>query len=166
MKKFFNLFVLATVIVAFAACKGGSADPKGVATQFVTALDSKDYTTAKSLSTEESAQMLSMVETIGAAVPDDGKKAKIDKMTCTETGEKASCTYCCDRDGKDGKVDLVKKDGKWLVDFKKAGPAAGEGMGTEEAPAGEETAAPTPGAEAAPAAGAEAAPAPEATKPH
>ena len=158
MKKIFNLFVLATVIVAFAACKGGSADPKGVATQFVTALDSKDYTTAKSLSTKESEQMLSMVEAIAGAVPDDGKKAKIDKMTCTETGETASCTYCCDRDGKEGKVDLVKKDGKWQVDFKKAGPNPdAEGMGTEEAPA--EDAAPAAEGDAA-------APAPATEKPH
>ena len=41
-------------------------------------------------------------------------------MKCTEDGDKAVCEY--KEDGEEKKLDLVKKEGKWLVEMKKESP--------------------------------------------
>lgn len=127
MKKLLNLAIAIAVLVSFNACKSGSDNPEKVAEKFLNALNKKDYNEAKKYGTESTIQMIAMMESFKGMTPDtETKDVKIENMKCAVDGEKAKCTY--NQDGKEEKIDLVKKDNKWLVDMKKENPG-GEDLG-------------------------------------
>jgi ketosteroid isomerase-like protein len=117
MKKIINILLVATIAIAVTSCK--KSGPENVAKDFVMALDSKDYDKAKSFGTEDTKAMVDLIKNLAGMTPATDKHAKIDKMDCKVDGDKGVCTYCCTAEGQDDKVDVVRKDGKWLVDMKK-----------------------------------------------
>jgi hypothetical protein len=120
MKNLLKLAVVAIMIVAFNACGSKSDTPEAVAEKFLNHLNKKEYADAKKLGTEQTGQMIDMMESFGAAGGNAEKKdVKIENMKCTTTDDKSACTYTAE--GKEEKIELVKKDGKWLVDMKKEG---------------------------------------------
>lgn len=119
MKKLFKLAVVAFAVISFNACKSTDT-PDKVAEKFLNHLNKKEFAEAKKIATAESAAMIDMQESFSKMGGEQTKEAKIENMKCKEEGEKATCEYT--KDGEAEKLDLVKKDGKWLVDMKKESP--------------------------------------------
>ncbi|MEI6853551.1 MAG: hypothetical protein WCL06_11935, partial [Bacteroidota bacterium] len=120
MKKLFSLVIVAIVIVAVSACGGKKNTPEAVAEKFLGHLNKKEYAEAKKLGTENTKQMLDMMESFsGMDKKAEVKDVKIENLKCETTEDKAKCTYTAE--AKEETIDLVKQDGNWLVDMKKEG---------------------------------------------
>ncbi len=118
MKNLLKLAVLAVVIFAINACGSKTDTPEAVATTFLGHLNKKEYAKAKELGTDQTKEYLATLESFDSfGGEQDKKEVKIENMKCNTTEDKANCTYL--GDGKEETIDLVKKDGKWLVDMKK-----------------------------------------------
>jgi len=145
MKGLTKFLAGAFAVVVLASCGGGNGADK-VATDYLTALKDKNYTKAKELGTKDTQDMLDALTSMNMApVIEEVKDVK-----CTEEGDKATCTYCCAKDGKNT-LSLVKEGDKWLVNEKKEGgsetpemtePAAGDSASTSEVAPAEGEAAP------------------------
>lgn len=120
MKKLLSLAVIALAIITMNACKSSDA-PDKVAEKFLTHINKKEFTDAKKLATPESAASIDMLESFSKMGGDQAAKAsKIENLKCKEDADKAACEYT--ENGEAKKLDLVKKDGKWLVEMKKESP--------------------------------------------
>lgn len=144
MKRLVKVALILVAVVALGAC-GSKNKPDAIAKDFLTALNQMDYDKAKTFGTEETGKMVDMMKafmpTDAAKVEEAKAKAKNLVVEITDTkieGEKAICTYKISgiegQEPKEDKLNLVQKDGKWLVDWKK------EGMGPQtETPAEQPT---------------------------
>jgi ketosteroid isomerase-like protein len=122
-----NLMKIGFVLVFSAfmfSCGGGSSDdPQAVAKDFLTALSDEDYEKAKELGTENTVQMLGLIESMAGMAPegeDMDMSTDMDAIEWGETeidGDKAVVHYTAE--GNKEKLDMVKVDGKWKVDMKK-----------------------------------------------
>lgn len=112
-------FSLAIVIAMFAiACGGGSATPSQVAEKFLTHTNKMEFKEAKEYATASTGEVLDMIGGMAAMMPkEDPKSFKITGETID--GEKATVTYRTDGKDADETVNLVKEDGKWLVNMSK-----------------------------------------------
>lgn len=120
MKNLLKLAVVAVIIVAINACGSKTDTPEAVAEKFLTHLNKKEYAEAKKLGTEQTSQWVDMMESFSSIGGEqEQKEAKIENIKCDTKEETSTCTYLSD--GKEEKIELVKKDGKWLVDMKKEG---------------------------------------------
>jgi hypothetical protein len=120
MKKLFSLVIVAIVMVAISACGGKKNTPEAVAEKFLGHLNKKEYAEAKKLGTENTKQMLDMMESFaGMDKKAEVKDVKIENLKCETTEDKAKCTYTAE--AKEETIELVKQDGNWLVDMKKEG---------------------------------------------
>ncbi len=117
-KNFLNLVVVFLAVVALNACKS-TEGPEAVAEKYLKHVANQDWDAAKKLGTESTVQMLEMTEGMMAEFGGEATKAdvKIEDMKCTVDGDEANCTF--KQNGEADKLDLVKVDGKWLVDQKK-----------------------------------------------
>lgn len=129
MKKLVLSFVaLLAVAVTFTACNSNS--PKASADKFLTSLAHMDYEAAKSVSTEETKKMLDLFSQFSSMMTDsmkaEAKKIKITVKDEKIEGDNATVTYTSSEDENktEHKLNLTKKDGKWLVVWNKD-----EGMG-------------------------------------
>jgi hypothetical protein len=113
------LLVILVLMSTLNACKNLET-PDKVASKFLDHISKKEFSEAKKLATSESATMIDMQESFSKMGGVATKEAKIKNMMCKEEGEKATCDYT--KDGEAEKLDLIKKDGKWLVDMKKESP--------------------------------------------
>ena len=113
MKGLTKFFAGAFAVAVLASCgSGGGADK--VATEYLTALKDKNVSKAKELGTKDTQDMLEALNSMNMLpVIEEVKDVK-----CTEEGDKATCTYCCSKDG-NNKISLVKEGDKWLVNEKK-----------------------------------------------
>jgi hypothetical protein len=119
MKKLLSLVVIALAVITINACKS-SDTPDKVAQKFLDHINKKEFTDAKKLATPESAASIDMLESFSKMGGDQAKEAKVEGLKCKEDGDKAACDYT--ENGEAKKIDLVKKDGKWLVEMKKESP--------------------------------------------
>lgn len=119
MKKLLTLAVVAIAVITMNACKS-SDTPDKVAEKFLNHINKKEFAEAKKMATTESAATIDMLENFSKIGGDQAKEAKIENLKCKEDGDKATCEY--KENGEDKKLDLVKKDGKWLVEMKKESP--------------------------------------------
>ncbi len=132
MKTLMKIAVIFAAVIAFNACKSGGGNPEDVAKKFLDHLNKKEYAEAKKLGTENTVQFISMIESFGGAMDgEEEKEVKVENMKCEVDGDKAHCTFTSD--GKEDKLDLVKQEGKWLVDMKKEDPMGGEMDEVEDA---------------------------------
>ena len=128
MKKLLSLAVVALAVITMNACKN-SDTPDKVAEKFLGHINKKEFKDAKSLATPESAASIDMLESFSKMGGEQTKETKIENIKCKEDGDKAACDYT--ENGEAKKLDLVKKDGKWLVEMKKENPDANTNPTTE-----------------------------------
>ncbi|HRO41901.1 MAG TPA: DUF4878 domain-containing protein [Flavipsychrobacter sp.] len=136
MKK---LLLSLTAVLAFSigmtSCNSDS--PKASADKFLTGLMHYDYEAAKSVSTEETKKMIDLMAQFSAMMPDSikqaAKKTKVDIKDTKEEGEKATVTYTTSDDPQEKKLNLVKENGKWLVQYSKMDSMGGEDMSSPPA---------------------------------
>lgn len=119
MHYFFGASLL--IFTAFCVgCQSGGGSPESVAKDFVMAMDSRDTATALALATPESAIAIQMLASIlPSSDSKTAKHAQIDKLACTVKGDKATCKYCCDANGREQSMDLVRIAEQWRVNYKK-----------------------------------------------
>ena len=144
MKKLLLSF---TAIVVFALGITGcnSNSPKASADKFLTGLLHYDYESAKSVSTEETKKMIDLMAQFSAMMPDSikqaAKKTTVNIKDAKEEGDKATVTYTTSDDPQEKKLNLVKQNGAWLVQYSKM-DQMDEGESTDAMlPNGEEPAA-------------------------
>lgn len=121
MKHLSKLALLLIVSFAMLAC-GGSDDPGKVAEKFLTHLNKQEYEEAKKLGTESTVLTIGMIESMSGMAESFGGSAESEDIElemgdCEVDGDKAKCTYTSN--GEESTINLVKKDGDWLVDMKK-----------------------------------------------
>lgn len=116
MKTPITLTLLFTLLLA--ACGGGSDSPSDVATKFLNHTNKMEFKEAKKYATKSTGDILDMVGGMAAMMPkEDPKTFKI--LNETIDGEKATVTYRTDGKEEDETLNLVKEDGKWLVNMSK-----------------------------------------------
>lgn len=117
--------LLAIVVLAMAACSGGSGDPKAVAKNFFEAFKSMDIDEAAKHATKDSKSMLDMMKMGMSFAPvnkdslkQEMAKQKIEYGDAVINGDEATVSVSVD--GKD-KTDfkLKKEEGAWKVAFDK-----------------------------------------------
>jgi len=134
MKKvFFSLVAVFALAISLVSCNSNS--PKAAAEKFVNGLTHMDYEAAKSVSTEDTKKMLEMMQQLTAMMPDSVKEnAKKEKVTMGKeevNGDKATVTYTVSSNPAEQKVNLVKQNGKWLVQWSKNDANGGGDMNTQ-----------------------------------
>ena len=131
--KFFKSLTLGAASLFVVACGGGANTPESVALGFSQAMGNLDIAKAKEFTTSKSKETLGAMEGLMGMMPEAEKaKAKeeakkLTKATCKVDGDKATCTICCDAEGKDSAeaLTLVKENGKWAVEFDKGAMGGG-----------------------------------------
>ena len=112
------------------SCNKNSA--KDVATTWLNGFYHMDYEAAKKVSTEDTKNLIATMQQLTGVIPDSNKaeikKIKITVKDVKEKGDTAVATYTIsDTPGKDQTLNLIKKDGKWLVQFSKNDQMGGGG---------------------------------------
>ena len=125
MKKLLSIGLVLVFSAFMFSCGGGSGDkPADVAKDFLIALAEQDYDAAKDLGTEETGQLISMIEGMAAMIPMEEVEADKENIKSIKMGEveidgdNAVVYYGTDKKS-DEKIDLQKVDGKWKVAMKK-----------------------------------------------
>ena len=132
MRKFLlSLSGILLAAVMMVSCNKNSA--KDVATTWLTSFYHMDYETAKKVSTEDTKNLLSQLQQLTGMIS-DSSKTEMKKLVVTvkdvkETGDTAAvATYTLsDSPDKSQQIDLVKRSGKWLVQFSKNDQMGGSG---------------------------------------
>lgn len=136
MRKLLPFVALATLF--FVSCKQSPKTAEDVAKAFSESLNKFDIEGAKKLATKESDSMFGMMAMIANDPETKAKAAKakpIEKVTCEGDDSKKKCKVCCDADGKESTLTLVKENDAWKVNFSKSAMMeeglkdAGEGLG-------------------------------------
>lgn len=137
------LSLAAVMVIAISMVSCNSNSPKASADKFLTGLLHYDYEAAKSVSTEETKKMIDLMAQFSAMMPDSmkqaAKKVKVNIKDAKEEGDKATVTYTTSDDPQEKKLNLVKQNGKWMVQYSKMDGNMGEGENSEmiAPPAGE-----------------------------
>ncbi len=115
-----TFFFFLSLSLLLAACST-RRNVEQTATDFLTALDKKEYAKAKQMGTEDTKQLISLLQQLQMFMPKNKQNAHIDikKMNCEKTGDRAVCDYCCNQNGMKDRINLVKVKDKWLVDMHK-----------------------------------------------
>ena len=130
MRKLRIIFALLPLL-AFAACSGGGG-PEVVAEKFIKAVYTADFEGAKQYCTDETKQTIDFIAAFAAEKKDEMKKADVTieqkSVVVAEDENSAEVTLIVhgsldldkgeDVDAKEEKLQVVKVDGKWLVDYK------------------------------------------------
>ena len=95
--------------------------PEYVSKVFLEHIQRLEFEEAKEYATEETKMMLTFFSNITDLVPDSSRNVAtepdVEIHECIIQGETAQCSYIAN--GKNQTIDLIKEDGKWLVDMKK-----------------------------------------------
>jgi hypothetical protein len=133
-KSLLSIVAFALISLSVVSC-GSKSDPKSVAQNFLNALTKMDYEGAKKYGTPETGSMLDMLASFSSMTTDSmkntAKNVKVEILSVKENGDKCDVTYKNSEKTEEQVLNLVKKDGKWLVNMSKD-----ENMGAgAEAPA-------------------------------
>jgi len=120
-----QVFVFVIILIVTASCRFFGIEkkntPEYVTKQFLTHFQKLEFDEAAVYGTENTRMMLRLFKSLSNMVPEETKNqndfsdAVIKK--CTVDGNTAICSYTAN--GKEETIDLIKQDGKWLVDLKK-----------------------------------------------
>lgn len=131
MKKIVKFVSLLWALIYLSSCKPKT--PEQVAEQFVTSFHNLEYDKAKRLATETTAKQLDMYAQLASTVPESdrkpGSKVGIIMGEGKVDGEKAVYYYKPSDNPVPHKVNLVKENGEWRVQWNKT-----ESMTVEEQP--------------------------------
>lgn len=110
--------------ISLLACSQAENTPEEVAMQWKIYMDHGDYAAAKLLSTPNAVEFIEFIERLDADMEDLDLEdmdyppmVTSDQVTCEVSGSKALCIICCDEMGNHEEIDLILKNGKWLVDL-------------------------------------------------
>ena len=117
-----KLLVVGLFLLVGLACNH-SGSPKEVSQNFLNALTRMDYEGAKKFGTPETGKLLDMLASFSSMMPDSiknkGKNVKVEIKDVKENGDKCVVTYRNSEKEEDQPLNLVKKDGKWMVNMTK-----------------------------------------------
>lgn len=91
-------------------------NPKSVAAYFITFLLNGSWDDAEAISTPETARTITFLTRTAMNRPESFDN--LAKLNCIVNAERASCSYCCNPLNNEDTIILVKKDGKWWVDWR------------------------------------------------
>lgn len=95
--------------------------PEYVAKTFLEHFQKLEFEEAAEYGTENTRMLLTFFKSLSAMVPEDQKKQNTESDVviekCVRDGDKARCDYSAN--GKNQSIDLIRQEGKWLVDLKK-----------------------------------------------
>ena len=143
MKKILFAFsALLLVVVMTVSCNKNS--PKDVAATWLNGFYHMDYEAAKKVSTDDTKALLSQLQQFTTMITDSAKKEmkkiNVEIKSVKEDGDKAKVMYVLSESkDKEQPLDLVKKDGKWLVQFSKNDQVNGATDNSADQPAGDST---------------------------
>jgi hypothetical protein len=119
---------LAFLISCKTFIKNDSKSPEGVAVKFLTCMSRMEFEQAKQYGTLKTGQLLDVfIMAMAAAKKNDStfkaekKEVDIIILKCEKQGD-FSVVHYSSGDKKEDRIDLVKQDGRWLVDLKKESP--------------------------------------------
>ena len=123
MRKTINILMVLALITLFSACSKNR--PPKVAKAFLTALYKMEYDSAKTFCTKDSYGYIEYRRLLESYTFEKEKKQSenigINIINTKITGDNAECKYKItgvpDEEGTEQTIDLIKKDGKWLVDL-------------------------------------------------
>jgi hypothetical protein len=130
----FNLIMFAAAALFMAACGGGGAKgdgPKEVASKFIGHINNMEFDEAKKYSTEGTAGILDMLKGF-AGMAEKPETTGFEILDVKEDGDKATVTYRNEGADSDETLNLVKQDGKWLVDINKEDMNKEDDMGGDD----------------------------------
>ena len=135
-KAILSLAAMLVLALTLVSCKGGG--PKANAEKFLNGFWHMDYAAAKEVSTEATKKQLDTYESIMSTMmqpnaKEEAKKIKVEMKEPVVEGDKATVDYTISGTGDTApkKLNMVKQNGKWLVEWSKM--EAG-GMGATETP--------------------------------
>jgi hypothetical protein len=144
MRRILITFSMLLLVAAMSvSCNKNSS--KDVATTWLNSFYHLDYETAKKTSTEDTKSLLATLQQFTSMVSDSSKKEMkkiaVNVKSVKEDGDKAIATYTTSENpGKDQELNLVKQNGKWLVQFSKNDQMGGASDSTNaEPPAGSDS---------------------------
>ena len=116
--------VFLVVVICFSACERAQT-PERVAESFLNYLEKGEFDKAADYGTKNTHSLLETLKAFEELGNQFGETEKVDPreirdIECVVEGESAVCIYFADDE--QGEIDLVKEDGKWLVDMKKESP--------------------------------------------
>jgi hypothetical protein len=126
----FTFMILAAALF-MAACGSKADGPKEVATKFLTHINAMEFEEAKQYGTKETNDLLDMLKSF-AAMGGEEQKPEATAFTITdvkEEGETATVTYKSEGSEEAETLNLVKQEGKWLVNISKEDMNKDEDMG-------------------------------------
>jgi ElaB/YqjD/DUF883 family membrane-anchored ribosome-binding protein len=139
------LLLLAFLSLMLVSCSKNT--PKEVAKTWLTGFNHMDFEDAMKLSTQDTKNLLNSLEELTKGVSDSGKtevkKIKVSIKDVKEEGDKAVVTYTSSDNPTEQKLNLVKENDKWLVQFTKTDLVGvmpkDEDVPVEETPAADST---------------------------
>ncbi len=153
MKKvLLSIATICVLAISITSCSNNS--PKASADKFLTSLYHMEYDKAKEVATDDTKKLLDMMEQFSSVLPDSSKanaqKIKVEIKDVKEEGDKAVVTYVTSESPNEQKLDMVKQNGKWLVQWSKQdGNNEMNDVPEEEPVMDDSTAAATPAADSA-----------------
>ena len=117
MKKFLALNLLTAIL--FVACGGGSSSPSDVATKFLNHTNKMEFKEAKKYATKGTGEILDLIAGMAGMMGDQQGPKSFTITNETIDGDKATVTYRSEGKEEDETLNLVKEDGKWLVNMSK-----------------------------------------------
>jgi hypothetical protein len=90
--------------------------PESVAAYFITFLLNGSWDDAEAISTPETARTITFLTRTAMNRPESFDD--LAKLNCIVNAERASCAYCCNPLNNEDTIILIKKDGKWWVDWR------------------------------------------------
>lgn len=122
MKKIFSFLMLAICTITLFSCSKES--PKAVAEKFTNAVNHRDFGTAMTLATEDSKKQLEMLAQLSREMPatseEEAKKIKVKMGEEKIDGNRAVVFYTTSESKLEQRVNLVKVNDKWLVEWNKS----------------------------------------------
>lgn len=139
--------LLLVAFLSFMLVSCSKNTPKEVAKTWLTGFNHMDFEDAIKLSTQDTKNLLSSLEELTKGVSDSGKsevkKIKVSIKDVKEEGDKAVVTYTSSDNPTEQKLNLVKENDKWLVQFTKSDLVGvmpkDEDAPAEDAPAADST---------------------------
>lgn len=120
-KALLSIAAICLLAISITSCSNNS--PKASADKFLTSLYHMEYAKAKEVATDDTKKLLDMMEQFSSVLPDSSKqsakKIKVDIKDVKEEGDKATVTYVTSESPNEQKLDMVKQNGKWLVQWSK-----------------------------------------------
>ena len=120
-KALLSIAALCVLAISITSCNNDS--PKAAADKFLTNLYHMEYAKAKEVATDDTKKLLDMMEQFSTYLPDSNKqtaqKIKVDIKDVKEEGDKATVTYVTSESPNEQKLDMIKQNGKWLVQWSK-----------------------------------------------